>query len=162
MPRRRARSSGQTSALPCCPARAATARAPWARTSFLFHSAMAQQLLPDTAAQKPGNVPLCQGPVPQLHLAGIWQGSQWGLTRLATVGICSSMDVPSAPARGSWGSSLCQPRAEGSQAPPVCPLAHGQQCQPPSQTAPSEGWDVLSGSREPTGKQPFPHPLSGI
>lgn len=118
------RTSGQTPALPRCPAGGRAAGAPRTRIGLLFHPVVSQQFLPDRAAQKPRNVLLCQGirhsdpPACGQHLAGSWQASEWGLTHLLAVGICSIMDVESTQARGNCSTSLRHHRAEGSQAPP--------------------------------------------
>lgn len=118
------RISAETSALPRCPARGGAAGAPCTRISFLFHSVVSQQFRPDRATQKPSNILLCQGirhsdpPTWGQHLAGNWQASEWGLTHLLAVRICSITDGASTQARGNWVTSLHHHRAEGSQAPP--------------------------------------------
>lgn len=58
--------------LPC---QGQAARAAWAGISFLFHPVVSQQFLPDRAAQKPGNILLCQGTVTQLPVGSIWLAS---------------------------------------------------------------------------------------
>lgn len=83
---------------------------------FSSNPVMPQQFLPDRAAQKPGNIPLCQGiwhsDPAAWHLAGIQVGPD-------PFAYCENLHHHrSTQAGGNRGTSLCQHKAEGSQAPP--------------------------------------------